>query len=55
MKVIEQNDFVAFSLHDCYADFWLPHYKTLLQKIKQAGNLRTLDEVAADMTFRSAL
>ncbi len=34
------------SLHDCYADLWLPYYAELLAKLQDLGSLRTLDEVA---------
>jgi hypothetical protein len=46
MDIIEENDFVAFCLHDCYGDFWLPHYKEFLQNIRQLGKLKTLNEVS---------
>jgi hypothetical protein len=46
---ITQNDFVAFSLHDCYAKFWLPHYRSFLKKIGEIGKLQTLNEISSDM------
>ena len=52
---IERNDFVAFSLHDCYGQYWLPHYKRFLEKISSLGTFKTLDEVAADVTLESAI
>jgi hypothetical protein len=51
---ITENDFVAFSLHDCYAPRWLPHYQELLEKINGLGTLKTLNEVASEVIFRSA-
>jgi len=51
---IMENDFVAFSLHDCYAPYWLPYYQRLLEKIRDLGTLKTLDEVAAEVVFVSA-
>jgi hypothetical protein len=51
---IQANDFVAFSLHDCYAHFWLPHYRSFLAKLKTMGRLQTLDEVAAEVVFINA-
>ena len=44
----------AFSLHDCYADRWLPHYEQLLRAIGELGRLRTVDEVAADVLLAQA-
>jgi hypothetical protein len=46
---IKQNDFVAFCLHDCYADYWLPYYRRFLDKIKALGELKTLNEVANEI------
>jgi hypothetical protein len=51
---IQQAPFVAFSMHDCYAGFWLPHYKRFLQRITALGQLRTLDEVAGSVALSSA-
>jgi hypothetical protein len=56
-RVIEnlsQREFGSVCLHDCYAQFWLPHYRQLLARIRELGTLRTLDEVAADVTFAAA-
>lgn len=50
---IRENDFVAFCLHDCYADYWLPHYREFLTSIKGLGKLRTLDEVAVVVMLQS--
>ena len=51
---IERNDFVALSLHDCYASHWLPHYRELLRKFMSRGRLRTVDDVAFDVILRHA-
>jgi hypothetical protein len=53
LEKIAANDFVAFSLHDCYAEHWLPQYREFLEKVRGLGTLRTLDEVA-DRTFLEA-
>lgn len=45
LAAIEQNDFVAFSLHDCYGQFWLPHYERFLAKVSALGSLKTMNEV----------
>lgn len=49
IQAIRQHDFVALSLHDCYAAHWLPQYDGFLDEIKAMARLRTLDEVAADL------
>lgn len=43
---IQKSSFIAFSLHDCYAPFWLPYYRHFLGKISKMGNFKTLEEVA---------
>lgn len=55
IDTINRHDFVAFSLHDCYAAHWLPHYQDFLCEIRQLARLRTLDEVAGDMFLAGAL
>jgi hypothetical protein len=52
--LIEQGDFVAFGLHDCYADFWLPHYGAFLEKIASLGSFKTLDDAANETLFANA-
>jgi hypothetical protein len=54
MRYVESTEFVAFCLHDCYAPLWLPRYRKLLEALRERGRLRTLDEVAADVTLESA-
>ncbi len=49
LDMIARNDFLAFSLHDCYADHWLPHYRRFLEKATRLGEFRTLDEVASSV------
>ena len=44
---IAAADFVAFGLHDCYADHWLPFYERLLRKVRDLGVCSTLDAVSA--------
>jgi hypothetical protein len=51
---IAERDFYAISLHDCYAPYWLPHYRNFLERVREMGELRTLDEVAAEVTLCSA-
>jgi hypothetical protein len=45
LETIEKSDFIAFSLHDCYAPFWLPHYRSFLDKVRGLGTLKTMNEV----------
>jgi peptidoglycan/xylan/chitin deacetylase (PgdA/CDA1 family) len=48
VRAVEDNDFVAISLHDAYAEHWLPYYERFLREISTFGQLKTLDEVAAE-------
>ena len=52
---IENSEFLAFGMHDCYADLWLPNYPALLEKIARLGEIRTFDAVADDAIFAGAL
>ena len=54
LSSIEGAQFVAFSLHDCYAQLWLPHYAALLDKIRALGEVKTLDQVAGEVTLAHA-
>ena len=54
MDAIRKNYFVAFSLHDCYAQYWLPHYKEFLRKISDSGEFMTLDEAANKVILGNA-
>lgn len=45
LQTIEKSDFIAFSLHDCYAPFWLKHYAGFLEKVRRLGTLRIMDDV----------
>ena len=49
IRQIQERDFVAFGLHDCYAQYWLPHYADFLKKIREMGRLRTLDQIAHEV------
>lgn len=55
LSLIENNDFVAFGLHDCYAAFWIRHYPRLLERIVEHGALRTLDQVAAEVILAASV
>jgi hypothetical protein len=54
LETIRRNDFIAFSLHDCYAPFWLPRYAQCLEKVCALGKLKTLDEVMSETVLRHA-
>ena len=54
-SAIEKSRFIAFGLHDCYADLWLPHYSEFLRKISKIGKFKTLDTVANETLFAHAL
>lgn len=48
IESIKRNRFVAFCLHDCYANYWLSDYERFLGMIVGLGKLKTLDEVAKE-------
>jgi hypothetical protein len=54
MAAAAADGFAAISLHDCYAPAWLPHYRRFLERIRELGELRTLNEVAAQVTLASS-
>ena len=54
LQGIAQRKFTAFGLHDCYGEFWLPHYKELLAKIQDVGTLQTLNTVSDRIVCSSA-
>ena len=53
--LIDTYDFIAISLHDCYAEFWLDHYENFLQSIKALGCFKTFDEIAAEVIMANTL
>jgi hypothetical protein len=55
LQLISDRDFVAISLHDCYAPLWLDRYRDFLRQVAALGELRTLDEVAAEVTLDGAV
>jgi len=55
LGIIRSSSFVAFSLHDCYAGFWLDYYPEFLDEISQLASFSTLNQVAAELTFRESL
>ena len=55
LATIEENRFVAFGLHDCYGEFWLPRYAAFLKKVRRLGRLMTMNQVADEVFLRNAL
>ena len=55
LGIIAATDFVAFGLHDCYAQFWLPYYDRLLERVASLGEIETLDQVSDDVILRSCV
>lgn len=55
LRELEEREFFAFSLHDCYADHWLPGYEELLSRLPDRARLATLDEVANELLLETAL
>ena len=55
LETLRGAEFAAFSLHDCYAPTWLSRYRVLLEKVKEIGEARTLDAVAADLLLAQAV
>ena len=49
MEEIRNRDFVALSLHDCYASHWLDGYRRFLNDLKSIARFQTMNEVSADM------
>ncbi|HSP87920.1 MAG TPA: hypothetical protein VLN45_07285 [Ignavibacteriaceae bacterium] len=55
IQTIKEIDFVSFSLHDCYAKYWLPHYRNFLKKIHDLGKFKTFNQVAEEEFLRSSI
>jgi hypothetical protein len=54
LAAVETGRVTVLSLHDCYADLWLERYPAFLRRLGSLAALRTLDEVAAEVTVRAA-
>lgn len=48
LELVEEKDFIAVGLHDCYADHWLSRYGALIARLGRLGTFRTFDQVADD-------
>jgi hypothetical protein len=51
LAAVARHDFVALSLHDCYASHWLPHYPQFLDRLRSLAPLSTLDEVSRSVVL----
>jgi hypothetical protein len=51
---VDRAEAIAIGLHDCYAPRWLDRYRGLLERVGELGELRTVDELAAEITLASA-
>lgn len=51
---LQAGTFTAFSLHDCYAEDWIHQYGGFLRRMKELGELKTLNQVAAEIFLASA-
>jgi peptidoglycan/xylan/chitin deacetylase (PgdA/CDA1 family) len=54
LEAARTSDFLALSLHDCYSARWLGRYPSLLQRLQDLGEFKTLDEVATEVTLAHA-
>jgi hypothetical protein len=54
LELARQSTFLAFSLHDCYGELWRGRYSTLLSRMLDLCEFRTLDQVAAEVTLDDA-
>jgi hypothetical protein len=55
VTAVERSEFCAFSLHDCYAPFWLARYPALLDALLPLGRFVTGDQLAAEVFLRDAV
>jgi len=55
IEILKEQNFVAFGLHDCYGNYWMPYYEDFLKKIRDLGTFKTMDQVASDIYISSAL
>ncbi|MCP5373457.1 MAG: hypothetical protein H6907_17145 [Hyphomicrobiales bacterium] len=54
LRRVAESRFVTFGLHDCYGEYWLPHYDGLLSRLAGMGRLTTLDQVANELFLAAA-
>jgi len=49
IEALQIRPFLSLSLHDCYAEHWLPHYPRLLEKLGKLGQFATADSICDGM------
>jgi hypothetical protein len=54
LEVLARQSFASVSLHDCYGSEWIGRYDKLLRRLQDLGTVKTLDEVAAEVTLAHA-
>ncbi|MBT8402698.1 MAG: hypothetical protein KJP18_02500 [Gemmatimonadetes bacterium] len=54
MELVEQREFVAVGLHDCYGDDWLDRYPALLARLTAGARLRRVGDVADELFLAAA-
>jgi hypothetical protein len=54
LSAVAREPFTSIGLHDCYAHHWLAHYPSLLDKLGDLAEPRTLDDVAAGVFLAHA-
>jgi len=55
LAIAAARDVSVITTHDCYGSLWLDRYPDLLRRLGELGELRTLDDVAADLTLTASL
>lgn len=55
VETIAREEVIAFGLHDCYADHWLPQYQHLLATLSDLGEPCTLDALANQVLLRNCV
>ncbi len=51
---VAENNIATISLHDCYAEHWLPHYRELLCELAELGEFQTFDQICNDQVLGSS-
>jgi hypothetical protein len=54
LRQASARDTTVLGVHDCYAHWWLDHYEGFLARLADAGRLRTIGSVAAELFRRAA-
>lgn len=54
LNTVQENEFTAIGLHDCYAQYWIDHYESFLRKLGDLGELKTIESAANNIFLRHA-